>query len=206
MKERILKHAARLCLALPAVAILCTAVYAAVNSDIAARNPKPEETPPIAVCSAVVLSEEQENAVTEETLPEPVSAEITEEVIPPTYTDDDLFCLAAVIYAEAGSDSCSDRLRMAVGNVVLNRTKSKYYPDTVRTVIEQPMQYGWLSRDGIAFPKGANEDAVNRAYDCAKRILEGETILPENVIFQAEFKQGEGVYEEIDGVYFCWKN
>ena len=181
-------------------------MYAAVNSDIAARNPKPEETPPIAVCSAVVLSEEQENAVTEETLPEPVSAEITEEVIPPTYTDDDLFCLAAVIYAEAGSDSCSDRLRMAVGNVVLNRTKSKYYPDTIRTVIEQPMQYGWLSRDGIAFPKGANEDAVNRAYDCAKRLLEGETILPENVIFQAEFKQGMGVYEEIDGVYFCWKN
>lgn len=122
-----------------------------------------------------------------------------------TYSDDDLYCLAAVIYAEAGADYLSDELRMAVGNVVLNRVASDYYPDSIRKVIEQPKQYGWLSRDGIAFPEDAPENAVNRAYDCAKRLLEGERPLSENVLFQAEFIQGDGVYKIIDRVYFCYR-
>lgn len=207
MKEKILRFTARLAIVLPAAAILGTTVYTAVLS------PTTEQAPSTEVFEVREAHQmDFEAAASDEETKEPEIEEITEEPKEPNepkeplYTDDDLFCLAAVIYAEAGSDACSDKLRMAVGNVVLNRTKSKYYPNTIRSVIEQPMQYGWLSRDGISFPRGADDNAVNRAYDCAKRLLEGETTLPENVIFQAEFKQGDGVYEEIDGVYFCMKN
>lgn len=204
MKEKIPRLTARLAVVLTAAAILGTTVYTAVLS------PATEQAHSTEVLEATESHKMHfEAAASDEETKEPVIEEITEEPEEPgepLYTDDDLFCLAAVIYAEAGSDSCSDKLRMAVGNVVLNRTKSKYYPNTIRSVIEQPMQYGWLSRDGISFPKGADDSAVCRAYDCAERLLEGETVLPENVIFQAEFKQGDGVYEEIDGVYFCMKN
>ena len=48
-----------------------------------------------------------------------------------------------------------------------------------------------------------NEEAVNDCYEIARRILEGERVCPENVLFQAEFIQGSGIYKEYDGYYFC---
>ena len=50
----------------------------------------------------------------------------------------------------------------------------------------------------------------DRAYECAKFLLENGSVLPENVVFQAEFEQGDGVYKAFEltrgrKMYFCYK-
>lgn len=137
-----------------------------------------------------------------------VVAEIATPVEPEqTYTDADLEMLALVIYQEAGGDACSDETRLMVGNVVLNRVADERFPDTIEEVLLQERQYGRLHWTGLVWADRASKPeeahAVQRAYDCAKRVLEGERLLPENVIWQAEFKQGTEVVAEQDGFYFC---
>jgi hypothetical protein len=124
----------------------------------------------------------------------------------PTYSEADLEMLALVIYQEAGGDACSDETRLMVGNVVLNRVADERFPDTIEEVLLQERQYGRLHWTGLVWPERASKSveahAVQRAYDCAERVLNGERLLPEDVIFQAEFVQGEIVAEQ-DGFYFC---
>lgn len=139
-----------------------------------------------------------------ETEPEAVAVEAVPE---PTYSEDDLFCLAAVIYQEAGADRCEDSTRIAIGNVVLNRVADSRFPDTIRGVLEQPKQWGRMSKTGVIFPARASADmerhAVERAYDCARRVLEGERAVSEGVVWAAEFKQGTRVELKQDDFYFC---
>lgn len=126
----------------------------------------------------------------------------------PVYTEEQLEILAIIIYQEAGGDACSNDTRLKVGNVFLNRVASPYFPDTFEEVATAKRQYGNLHWTGIKWPdraKNAGErHAVQRAYDLAKRLLEGERVLPENVIWQAEFEQGDGTYCYQDGIYFCY--
>lgn len=154
-----------------------------------------------------------------DTAPEPAAAAIVEEVIEeeaaepvvdeptPTYTDEDLEILALIIYQEAGSDSCSDETRLMVGNVVLNRVASPRFPDTIKEVALQRSQYGRLHWTGLVWPARASKEAeahaVQRAYDCAEELLNGIRVLPEDVIFQSEHKQGTEVVVYQDGTYFC---
>lgn len=133
----------------------------------------------------------------------------TEEVVEtPSYTEKELEILAIIIYQEAGGDACSDDTRMKVGNVFLNRVDSPLFPDTFEEVALQDWQYGTLSQTGLKWPDRASYDAeqhaVERAYDIAKRCLEEDRILPSNVVFQAEFEQGDGTYCYQDGFYFCY--
>ena len=118
---------------------------------------------------------------------------------------EDLELLACVIYQEAGSDAISDWTRLAVGNVVLNRVADERFPDTVAAVLLQEGQYGEYSWTGVRWLPSAEYEpwAVARAYDCARRLLEGERVLPEDVVWQAGFTQGYEVYASSDGVYFC---
>ena len=44
-------------------------------------------------------------------------------------------------------------------------------------------------------------DATEQAYKNAQRLLNGERFCPENVVFQANFKQGSGVYKAISTSY-----
>lgn len=119
-----------------------------------------------------------------------------------TYSEDDLYNLAVAVYREAGNQD--EEIQMLVANVVINRVNSDLYPDTIYDVLTQHKQYGTMWKNGIFFPDNANEEAVNDCYEIARRILEGERVCPENVLFQAEFIQGSGVYKEYDGYYFCF--
>lgn len=125
----------------------------------------------------------------------------------PTYTDRELETLALVIYQEAGSDDCSDETRLMVGTVVMNRIADDRFPDTMEKVVTQQSQYGRLHWTGIVWPERASspneEHAVERAYTIAKRILEGERVLEQDVVFQAEFLQGKEMVAYSDGMYFC---
>ena len=128
-------------------------------------------------------------------------------VVIQTYTDEELELLALVIYQEAGSDDCSDDTRLKTGEVVMNRVADPRFPDTIREVVLQRAQYGKLYWTGPEWPPRAYKDveahAVARAYDCAKKVLNGYRSLSSDTVFQAEFVQGDEVVTHQDGLYFC---
>lgn len=122
-----------------------------------------------------------------------------------SYTKEDLRLLAGIIESEAGANYCNNRHQLAVASVVLNRTKSKYFPKTIKDVIFQrnPKQYS-INTKAFNHPS-------KRAYKNAKYVLEHGSTLPKNCIFQSEFKQGDGVYGKPfktprSTTYICYKN
>ena len=148
------------------------------------------------------VKETTEVATEPPTVPETTVAETD-----PPYTADELEMLALVIYQEAGGDACSDETRLMVGTVVMNRVADRRFPDTLYEVLTQREQYGDLHWTGLVWPKRASDfreaHAVQRAYECAERILRGERVLPSDVIWQAKFIQGTEVVAYQDGMYFC---
>lgn len=116
--------------------------------------------------------------------------------------DDDLYCLAAVICQEAGA--CSDETKALVGNVVLNRVESGIFPNSIREVITQYGQYGMMWKNGVSFPKYADEKCISECFEVAEKLLNGMRVCDKNVIFQAEFIQGNGVFKFAEGIYFCY--
>lgn len=122
---------------------------------------------------------------------------------PESYTDDELYWLALAITMEAGSEWISDEHQLLVGNVVLNRVASSRFPNTIYDVLHQSGQYPWVSR-------GSYAAITDRAYANAQRLLDGERLCPEDVVFQAEFVQGSSIYTSIydstlnNTTYFCY--
>ena len=209
-------------LALAIVVILLYLVkVASVNvpeapvEEVTETMPEPVETPePVAI--EPVIKEPEVVLLTCVVEYEPITLEATkpaEMELPgtgkpePSYTDEELDMLALVIYQEAGADDCSDDTRLKVGTVVMNRVADDDFPDTIYEVITEEAQYGRLHWTGPVWPERASTEqeahAVERAYDCAERILQGERFLPEDVIWQAEFVQGTEIVSHQDGFYFC---
>jgi len=118
------------------------------------------------------------------------------------YTDEDVYWLAVAITMEGGCSWYPEYVRNYIGCVVLNRVESNKYPDNIYDVLHQKMQYPWASKSH----KEPYEWCIRTAID----ILNGNRLLPSNVIFQAEFKQGNHTYAEYyDDVldswfYFCY--
>lgn len=117
---------------------------------------------------------------------------------------DELYLLAKIIYAEAGSAWLDDDWKMSVGEVALNRVVHERFPNTLSEVIFQPNQYyGSQSR------YFANLRPDERCVVLAKRLLEGERVLNDaSVVFQANFKQGSETHtarydKHLGWTYFC---
>lgn len=117
-----------------------------------------------------------------------------------TYTEEELELLARVIFAEAGSNWCSDKMQQYTGSVVLNRMASPLFPNTMREVVYQRGQYSCARSGSI------NKIPNERAYNCARFLLENGSVLPSNIIFQSQHRQGDGLYEQVQNMYFCYKN
>lgn len=118
-----------------------------------------------------------------------------------SYSEKDLEILSRIICGEA--QSYSDELQLAVGSVFLNRVKDNRFPNTFEEVAFQKRQYA-CTRDGNYYRQPTEKNIAN-----AKYLLENSSVLPENVVFQAEFKQGKGVYKTIKigkrrKMYFCY--
>ncbi len=64
-------------------------------------------------------------------------------------------CLASAVYFEARGEKVEGQL--AVAEVVLNRTASKKYPNTICEVVEQPWQFSFVNETG--FIPEANRDS-----------------------------------------------
>lgn len=112
------------------------------------------------------------------------------------HDSDELYMLSHLIMGEAGG--ASDTCQLYAGSVVLNRIKSSKYPNTMKEVIFQKGQYS-CTWDG-----NYDKTPTDRCIQNAKYLLEHGSVLPENVVYQAMFKQGKGVYDIVDGQYFCY--
>ena len=116
-----------------------------------------------------------------------------------TYSDDDLFWLSHVIAAEVG-DSTYESKAMC-GLVIINRVNSSSFKaETIEDVIFSPGQYETVSNGRIY------NDPDDESIEVARKILEGtiEIEIPTDVVYQAEFRQGSGIYCQIGNEYYCF--
>lgn len=93
--------------------------------------------------------------------------------------------VARVVAGEAGG--CPWEHQVAVAAVVVNRVNSPYFPATVREVVAQPGQYTAAYLSGFA-------STPRQCYEAAKAALDGTDGVPDDVIWQAEFRQGTSVW------------
>ena len=115
---------------------------------------------------------------------------------------DDLYLLARVIDAMAGSDWLSDDFRMCVGEVVLNRVASPEFPDTLYDVVYQRGQYTVVNSTRFATLQPRRE-----CVEDALRLLQGERHMAAAVVYQADYLQGElfAMFPDrrLGNTYFC---
>ena len=108
--------------------------------------------------------------------------------------------LTRVVWFEAGSSWISDRQQQLVAAVVCNRVADSRFPSTLNGVVYQSGQYSCSGRlysiSASAIPARVRANAKAAAY--------GQVECPANVVFQAGFRQGRGVYEKGYNTYFCY--
>jgi N-acetylmuramoyl-L-alanine amidase len=125
-----------------------------------------------------------EKAAKEKAAAEKAAKEKAEKEKADAYSKADLRLLSALIFCEANGESYNGKL--AVGIVVMNRTRSGSYPDSVKGVIYQKYQFGPVNNGSLA---NALEDYDNGNFtsdkekDCikaAEAALSGTTSITVN--------------------------
>lgn len=119
----------------------------------------------------------------------------TETTLP--YTEDELYILSHTIYGEASG--CSYEHKLYVGSVILNRVNSKHYPNSIEDVVFQRGQYA-CTWDGN-YDKTPDKETI----EIAEYLLSNGSQIPDNVVYQAEFYQGSGVWKQSGNTYFCYR-
>lgn len=132
-----------------------------------------------------------------ETSIEETTEETTEETQEATYSDADYQILLQVLTGEC--QNCSYEHQIAVGSVFLNRVASPYYPDTFYDVAHQKGQYACF-KDGNAY-----REPTELSKEVARYLMINGSQLPENCVYQAQFKQGSGVYAKYGNEYICYR-
>lgn len=116
----------------------------------------------------------------------------------PAYTQEDVNLLAEVIYHENWHTDKDHLAAYYTGAVVMNRVKSKDWPNTIESVLYQRGQYSTTTLFyTIQIP--------DECYEMAERILrDGTDDVPESVVFQAMRRQGSGTWKKVGTDYFCY--
>lgn len=127
-------------------------------------------------------------------LPEVVDLDVEDPE--PEIDQEELGILAHLICGEAQGYSWEHQI--AVGSVVLNRVKSSHYPDTLKKVVFQKGQYA-CTWDG-----NYDREPTATNWKAAEYLLRNGSQIPEGVLYQAQFRQGSGVWKKIGSSYFCW--
>lgn len=84
------------------------------------------------------------------------------------------------------------------GAVAMNRVHSPAWPDTVKGVLYQKGQY---STTKYFYTKELPPEVYDMAWDIYRN---GTPDVPENVVFQATFRQGSGTWKKVNTDYFCF--
>jgi spore germination cell wall hydrolase CwlJ-like protein len=118
--------------------------------------------------------------------------------------------IATAIYTEAWG-GCSDRHRELVAAVIVNRVNSNRFPNSVSGVVNQRGQYpqGYANPNSTLGKRARqNPEIWAKCQAIATKALRGEVDCPDNVVFQAQFRQGSGVYDvhktSYSTTYFCY--
>ena len=125
---------------------------------------------------------------------------LKKEEVPETpllYTDEDLYVLAHAICGEG--QCCPDEEQLYIGSVILNRRASSAYPDTIKGVVFQRGQYA-CTWDGNYYREPTEANWRN-----ARWLLENGSVLPGNVVYQAGFRQGSGLYLQTRYHKYCYR-
>lgn len=114
------------------------------------------------------------------------------------YDPDDLELLAQVLEHENYSNG--EYSMYLTGAVVINRRNSPKWPNTIHDVIYQtnPRQYSTTDK---FWSRPVHQDCYRIA---SWLLIFGCPDVPPNVVYQATFKQGSGVYKH-EGDYFCYE-
>lgn len=129
--------------------------------------------------------------------PEPVVNKVDRDIV------------ATVVYNEAGF-GCSERHMELVAQVVVNRVNSPRFPNTVYDVVVAPRQYhpAYANPNSYYGQRARKSDKWALCQEVATRALLGQVECPSNVFWQANFRQGRGVYEihrtSYSTTYFCY--
>lgn len=141
------------------------------------------------VSVGVLVKEEQENN------PD-ISTAVAQERISETDSTN-IWWLSCALYHECRV--LDDEAQIAVASVIMNRVKSDKFPNTIFEVIVQPGQYAFVNDEIIC------GEPDERTIKNAEYVYWNGSQIPENVLFQAEFIQGSGVWKQIDNQYFCYE-
>ena len=87
-----------------------------------------------------------------------------------SYTEDELYLLASLLYCEAGGQGYDCQL--ACGAVIVSRVKDSRFPNSIYDVIYQAGQYG-PTRSGSLDRAMANGSATQSCFDAARAALSG---------------------------------
>ena len=111
-----------------------------------------------------------------------------------TLSEEDKLLLAKLVWLEARGEDMDGQ--QAVAEVVLNRVKSPYFPNTVSEVILAENQFPskFLT---TATPVQAQYDAIDRARNCAS-VLDGNY----QIVYYAQWETNDNVLKKIGGHYF----
>lgn len=110
--------------------------------------------------------------------------EAAKEAEAPAYSDEDLYWLSRVVFAEAGCSWFPDWVQRDVASVVLNRVADSRYPSTIKDVIFDPYQYSCVDNGSIY------RTPTQKCIDNARYVLENGSTLPSNIIGQSAYAWG----------------
>ena len=103
-----------------------------------------------------------------------------------TFTEDERYLLANLIYCEAGNQPYEGQV--AVGAVVINRVLSGAFPDTIYGVIYQRNQFEPASTGRLALALARN-DATPACYSAADDAMAGQTPVADCIFFRTPIPQ-----------------
>ena len=146
--------------------------------------------------SEILAAMEAESAPVPTPTPTPVPTPTPTPAPTHSYSDEDLYWLSRVVYAEAGCDWFPDWVQRDVASVVLNRVADSRYPNTIKGVIFDPGQYSCVDSGSIY-----NQPTQKVIKNC-RYVLENGSTLPVYVIGQSAYAWGpiyKSYYDSILG-------
>lgn len=133
--------------------------------------------------------------------PSPESTATTPKPVDPANRE----LLARVIFAESGNQSLDGKI--AVGEVVINRLASAYYPDTIEEILYQyDDRHGWQF---VTAPILESVEPDPESYHAADQVLRGASVLPapqngKLVVFFSRAGENPNVATVIEDHVFCY--
>lgn len=116
-----------------------------------------------------------------------------------SYSDNDLWWLAHLIGGEMMDESWEDQVY--TGSVCLNRVNSNKWPG--HSLEETITQKKWGIQYACYWDGNFQREPTKTNWEVAKYLLENGSQIPQNVVYQSQFKQGK-IWKHTSAAYYCY--